>query len=51
MSLIEVALSSSRPLPFKGRAREGMVDSLKSQENHPPPNAPLEGGGTMQSRV
>ncbi len=36
------------PLPVKGRARVGMVFAPTSAENHPPPNLPLEGGGTTQ---
>jgi len=37
------------PLPFKGRAGEGMVSASRkreaSRENHPHPNPPLEGEG------
>ena len=36
----------SSSLPFKGRARVGMGFFGVATEPHPPPNLPLEGGGT-----
>jgi ATP-dependent DNA helicase RecG len=45
------SLESLNSLPFKGRAREGMVSDPTREENHPPPNLPLKGGGTTQRAV
>ncbi len=57
LKILSFAQHSSRthvagPLPFKGRAREGMVSlAVVRDENHPPPNLPLEGGGTHAMRT